>query len=94
LQFTEAALIVVLAPAVLMPLINYWTVRSFWDWHNSWLGRASRLLHARDQPSDYNRMVVLCAASFTGTTTNIVKITVGRPRPGQFRPTLALLDST
>ncbi|KAF8326049.1 phosphatidic acid phosphatase type 2/haloperoxidase [Cantharellus anzutake] len=25
-------------PAVLMPVINAMTIRSWWDWHNSWLG--------------------------------------------------------
>jgi len=26
------------APLVLMPVVNVLTVRSWWDWHNSWLG--------------------------------------------------------
>jgi len=56
------ALIAVVAPLVLMPLINLVTIRSFWDWHNSWLG-------------------LICATAYTGTVTNIVKVTVGRPRP-------------
>ncbi|KAF8311630.1 acid phosphatase/Vanadium-dependent haloperoxidase [Clavulina sp. PMI_390] len=30
--------IIGLAPLVLMPLINVVTIRSWWDWHHSWLG--------------------------------------------------------
>jgi len=59
---TNLGIIAVVAPLILMPLINLMTVRSFWDWHNSWLG-------------------VICATAFAGTATNIVKVTVGRPRP-------------
>jgi len=59
---TDLFLIAIVAPLVLMPIINLLSIRSFWDWHHSWLG-------------------VICAAAYTGTATNIVKVTVGRPRP-------------
>ncbi|KAF6745373.1 phosphatidic acid phosphatase type 2/haloperoxidase [Ephemerocybe angulata] len=31
-------LICAVAPLVLLLIINFFTVRSWWDWHNSWLG--------------------------------------------------------
>ncbi|KAG8960391.1 hypothetical protein FRC03_006588 [Tulasnella sp. 419] len=45
-----------------MPSINLLTIRSWWDFHNAWLG-------------------VVLSFGLTGTITNIVKITAGRPRP-------------
>ncbi|KAG8910329.1 hypothetical protein FRC01_006391, partial [Tulasnella sp. 417] len=50
------------APLVIMPIINIISIRSWWDWHNSWLG-------------------LILSLGLTGTITNIVKITAGRPRP-------------
>ncbi|KAG8951624.1 hypothetical protein FRC04_005912 [Tulasnella sp. 424] len=49
-------------PLVIMPIINLVSIRSWWDWHNSWLG-------------------LILSLGLTGTITNIVKITAGRPRP-------------
>ncbi|KAJ2917230.1 hypothetical protein MD484_g3178, partial [Candolleomyces efflorescens] len=49
-------------PLVLLPIINWFTVRSWWDLHNSWLGLTLGL-------------------ALTGSVTQFVKITVGRPRP-------------
>ncbi|KAG9015579.1 hypothetical protein FRB94_000184 [Tulasnella sp. JGI-2019a] len=51
-----------IAPLAIMPIINVITVRSLWDWHNSWLG-------------------LILSWGLTGTLTNIVKVTAGRPRP-------------
>ncbi|QRW14806.1 oligosaccharyl transferase subunit OST3/OST6 family protein [Ceratobasidium sp. AG-Ba] len=55
-------MIALVAPAVLMPIVNLLTVRSWWDWHNSWLG-------------------LLLGLATTGSLTQVVKVTVGRPRP-------------
>ncbi|KAG8947012.1 hypothetical protein FRC00_009332, partial [Tulasnella sp. 408] len=55
-------LIALVAPLVIMPIINLVSIRSWWDWHNSWLG-------------------LILSLGLTGTITNIVKITAGRPRP-------------
>ncbi|KAG9050579.1 hypothetical protein FS837_004437 [Tulasnella sp. UAMH 9824] len=55
-------LIALVAPLVIMPIINLISIRSWWDWHNSWLG-------------------LILSLGLTGTITNIVKITAGRPRP-------------
>ncbi|KAG8865164.1 hypothetical protein FRB96_000053 [Tulasnella sp. 330] len=55
-------LISLVSPLVIMPVINVITVRSLWDWHNSWLG-------------------LILSWGLTGTLTNIVKVTAGRPRP-------------
>ncbi|KAG8748038.1 hypothetical protein FRC10_009790 [Ceratobasidium sp. 414] len=51
-------MIALVAPAVLMLIVNLLTVRSWWDWHNILLGLAT-----------------------TGSLTQVVKVTVGRPRP-------------
>ncbi|KAH8107123.1 PAP2-domain-containing protein [Cristinia sonorae] len=51
-----------LTPAVLEAAVNYLTVRSWWDLHNSLLG-------------------LLLGLSLTGAITQVVKLTVGRPRP-------------
>jgi len=37
-QNTHLVLICFVAPLVIMPLINLISIRSFWDWHVSWLG--------------------------------------------------------
>ncbi|KEP55545.1 putative oligosaccharyl transferase subunit OST3/OST6 family protein [Rhizoctonia solani 123E] len=55
-------IIALIAPAVIMPIVNLLTVRSWWDWHNSWLG-------------------LLLGLATTGSLTQVVKVTVGRPRP-------------
>ncbi|KAF4615260.1 hypothetical protein D9613_003209 [Agrocybe pediades] len=49
-------------PLLLMPIVNFVTVRSWWDLHNSTLG-------------------LILGLALTGSLTQIVKITVGRPRP-------------
>ncbi|KAG8737633.1 hypothetical protein FRC10_007975 [Ceratobasidium sp. 414] len=49
-------------PAVIMPIANLLTVRSWWDWHNSMLG-------------------LILGLATTGAVTQVVKVTVGRPRP-------------
>ncbi|KAI0005953.1 phosphatidic acid phosphatase type 2/haloperoxidase [Russula compacta] len=51
-----------LAPLLLQWIINFATIRSWWDAHNSALGLALSL-------------------SLTGAFTQVVKVTVGRPRP-------------
>ncbi|KAF8522303.1 PAP2-domain-containing protein [Hysterangium stoloniferum] len=55
-------LIALVAPLLLMAVMNLISIRSFWDLHTSWLG-------------------VLLSLAITGSITNIVKVTVGRPRP-------------
>ncbi|KAF8602675.1 PAP2-domain-containing protein [Ceratobasidium sp. AG-I] len=55
-------MIALVAPAVIMPIVNLLTVRSWWDFHNSWLG-------------------LLLGLATTGSLTQVVKVTVGRPRP-------------
>ncbi|CAE6425977.1 unnamed protein product [Rhizoctonia solani] len=55
-------IVALVAPAVIMPIVNLLTVRSWWDWHNSWLG-------------------LLLGLATTGSLTQVVKVTVGRPRP-------------
>ncbi|KAF8682273.1 Acid phosphatase-like protein [Rhizoctonia solani] len=55
-------IVALIAPAVIMPIVNLLTVRSWWDWHNSWLG-------------------LLLGLGTTGSLTQVVKVTVGRPRP-------------
>ncbi|TFK72189.1 acid phosphatase/Vanadium-dependent haloperoxidase [Pluteus cervinus] len=50
------------SPLLIQPVINFCTVRSWWDFHNGTLG-------------------LILGLSLTGAVTQIVKITVGRPRP-------------
>ncbi|KAK7054966.1 hypothetical protein VNI00_003429 [Paramarasmius palmivorus] len=50
------------APVLLQPVVNFLTVRSWWDLHNSTLG-------------------LILGLALTGSITQFVKITVGRPRP-------------
>ncbi|TFK27409.1 PAP2-domain-containing protein [Coprinopsis marcescibilis] len=49
-------------PIVIQPIINFFTVRSWWDFHNSYLG-------------------LILGLALTGSTTQLIKLTVGRPRP-------------
>ncbi|KAF9036663.1 phosphatidic acid phosphatase type 2/haloperoxidase [Panaeolus papilionaceus] len=73
------------APILIMPIINFITVRSLWDLHNSSLG-------------------LVLSLALTGSITQLVKITVGRPRPdvisrcipkaGSEDPPLGLSNST
>ncbi|KAF8481531.1 phosphatidic acid phosphatase type 2/haloperoxidase [Gautieria morchelliformis] len=62
LQNANVVLIAVVAPLVLMVVINMISIRSFWDCHTSWLG-------------------AILGIAITGSITQIVKVTVGRPRP-------------
>jgi len=55
-------MIAVVAPWVIMTLVNIVTVRSWWDFHNATLG-------------------VILALALTAAVTQVVKLTVGRPRP-------------
>ncbi|KIK59826.1 hypothetical protein GYMLUDRAFT_226813 [Collybiopsis luxurians FD-317 M1] len=55
-------LISVVTPFTLQCIINYLTIRSWWDFHNSTLG-------------------LILGLALTGSITQFVKITVGRPRP-------------
>ncbi|KAG8931424.1 hypothetical protein FRC02_002758 [Tulasnella sp. 418] len=66
--------LVVAVPLAIMPVVNAVTVRSWWDWHNSWLG-------------------LVLAFGLTGTITNIIKITSGRPRPDMLARCLPRPDS-
>ncbi|KJA27493.1 hypothetical protein HYPSUDRAFT_35407 [Hypholoma sublateritium FD-334 SS-4] len=50
------------APLLIMPAVNFITVRSWWDFHTGSLG-------------------LVLSLALTGAMTQIVKITVGRPRP-------------
>ncbi|KAF8959086.1 phosphatidic acid phosphatase type 2/haloperoxidase [Flammula alnicola] len=62
------------APLLIMPVINFFTIRSWWDLHN-----------------------MILALSLTGAMTQIVKITVGRPRPDlidRCQPPAGLTDPT
>ncbi|KDQ07946.1 hypothetical protein BOTBODRAFT_38383 [Botryobasidium botryosum FD-172 SS1] len=59
---THLYLIAFVAPLVLMPIVNLLLVRSWWDWHISWLG-------------------LVLSETLTGSITQVVKVTVGRPRP-------------
>ena len=49
-------------PAVVMPIVNLFTVRMIWDLHNALLG-------------------LVLSLAISGSTTQIFKITAGRPRP-------------
>ncbi|KAF8188390.1 phosphatidic acid phosphatase type 2/haloperoxidase [Pholiota molesta] len=59
---TALYLICFVAPFCIMPIVNFITVRSWWDFHNGSLG-------------------LVLSLALTGAMTQIVKITVGRPRP-------------
>jgi diacylglycerol diphosphate phosphatase/phosphatidate phosphatase len=82
-------LISFLAPLVLQWIINLLTIRTLWDAHNSALGRKTRRSEDVDvlliKPLGYSVMLSL---SLTGAITQVVKITVGRPRPGDSRTLL------
>ncbi|KAF8162840.1 phosphatidic acid phosphatase type 2/haloperoxidase [Crassisporium funariophilum] len=69
-------LIAGVAPFVIMIIVNFITVRSWWDFHNSTLG-------------------LILGLALTGAFTQIVKITVGRPRPDlidRCQPPAGLVD--
>ena len=96
-------LICFVAPLVLMPIINFITVRSWWDLHNSLsqtllflLNQANHLALYRYSWMYANQLVyfffglisplVILGLALTGALTQMVKITVGRPRPGSLTP--------
>ncbi|CAE6428059.1 unnamed protein product [Rhizoctonia solani] len=64
-------IIALVAPAVIMPIVNLLTVRSWWDWHNTDLSPAWRP----------GWLGLLLGLGTTGSLTQVVKVTVGRPRP-------------
>ncbi|KAF5391417.1 hypothetical protein D9757_001954 [Collybiopsis confluens] len=78
-------MISIVLPFALQCLINYLTIRSLWDLHNSTLG-------------------LILGLALTGSITQFVKITVGRPRPdiidrcqpeaGSVNPTWGLLNAS
>ncbi|KAF8652706.1 hypothetical protein AX16_004210 [Volvariella volvacea WC 439] len=64
------------APLLIQPVINFLTVRTLWDLHNSML-------------------FLVLSLAVTGSITQFVKITVGRPRPDlldRCRPSLGTTD--
>lgn len=65
-------------------MVNFVTVRSWWDWHVSYLGCKSSGARAYAQRSGglLPSLSVILALGLTGTITNVVKICAGRPRPG------------
>ncbi|KAF8803495.1 acid phosphatase/Vanadium-dependent haloperoxidase [Phlegmacium glaucopus] len=58
-------LIAVLSPLIIMALVNFVTVRSWWDFHNGSILYSTGFL----------------GLALTGAVTEVVKLTVGRPRP-------------
>ncbi|KAJ8580806.1 PAP2-domain-containing protein [Rhizopogon salebrosus TDB-379] len=60
-------------PFAIQSLVNYLTVRSWWKFHHS----TEMYLHL--MPTD--DVAVLLSLSMTGSVTQLVKVTVGRPRP-------------
>jgi diacylglycerol diphosphate phosphatase/phosphatidate phosphatase len=68
----------VAAPLVILPIISIITIRSWWDWHNSVLGRKWAIIRG------YPRLrcsPVILSLSLTGAVSQVVKVLVGRPRP-------------
>lgn len=64
-------------------VVNLLYTRSWWDLHHSTLGRACSF--SRPLKSfDIVRHSVWLSITITGSITQIVKVTVGRPRPGGF----------
>jgi len=87
------------APLVIMPIINFITVRSWWDLHNSLSRTLLFLLNQANQSCSIQVLLDVCkpidlhpfclisplvilGLALTGALTQMVKITVGRPRPG------------
>ncbi|TNY18182.1 phosphatidic acid phosphatase type 2/haloperoxidase [Rhodotorula diobovata] len=62
ISFGECIVYAGVIPAVIILLVALIWRRSFWDWHNGWLG-------------------LLLSVSLTTVFTQVIKITVGRPRP-------------
>ena len=86
LQVLALYCISMLAPLLLQWLINLLTIRTLWDAHNSALGRKTRRFADVDvlliKTSGHSVTLSLC---LTGAFTQAIKITVGRPRPGDAR---------
>ncbi|KAG1718509.1 phosphatidic acid phosphatase type 2/haloperoxidase [Suillus paluster] len=61
-------------PFAIQCLVNVLTVRSWWDFHHSTLGMYLDFMVTDDD-------AVLLSLSMTGSITQLVKVTVGRPRP-------------
>jgi len=55
-------LISTVAPIALIPVVNYYTLKSYWDIHCGYIA-------------------LVLSLTMTGSITNLVKVTVGRPRP-------------
>ncbi|KAJ1310298.1 hypothetical protein OPQ81_007038 [Rhizoctonia solani] len=79
--------VALVAPAVIMPIVNLLTVRSWWDWHNSTYNNhivyvASRMLQLIFLLAwRLGWLGLLLGLATTGALTQVVKVTVGRPRP-------------
>ncbi|KIJ64296.1 hypothetical protein HYDPIDRAFT_40522 [Hydnomerulius pinastri MD-312] len=71
------------APFVAQIIVNLVTVRSWWDFHHSTLGRS--YTPSAESSADVNvaSLTVWLSITMTGSITQIVKILVGRPRPGE-----------
>lgn len=70
-----------MAPLVLQLVVNLLTVRSFWDYHCSALGRTF-FSYTHEMILFKLTDVVILGLAITGAITQFTKITVGRPRPG------------
>ncbi|KAF9237121.1 phosphatidic acid phosphatase type 2/haloperoxidase, partial [Melanogaster broomeanus] len=62
-------------PLVAQIIVNLLTVRSWWDLHHSTLGHSSIPLRAP--------CLFWLSITIAGSITQLVKVTVGRPRPGE-----------
>lgn len=79
--------IALIAPIVLQWILNFITIRSWWDMHNSTLGGKYLLLSFRAALygltcGALTSVAVFLSFSLAGVITQFTKITVGRPRPG------------